>query len=871
MLTANPGVNNKFVKWEGSANGSNNPISIAMNSNKSITAIFQPIPEDISTPKCPAGPSSGKINQNLTFTTGDALSNYGHGVEYQFSWGDGSSSSWDLNAQTHSYVNAGSFTIRAQARCKTHPNIVSNWSSGKNISLSGYQMLITIDPANAGFLTKNPDKSQYNHNEPVTLTANPASLYKFKKWGGALNGTNSPCAITMNGDKNVIVYFEPIKEEVTTPNKPSGNSTGTVNQNLNYSTNGSTSNFGHTVEYQFDWGDGNKSDWNSSSQYHSFSIMGTYSIKARARCKTHLEIVSTWSTAKIVTIAGFNLTFSINPEGTGNLIKRPNKNQYNLNEAVELTAQPAATYLFDKWGSDLCGSSNPISILMNNHKYVTAYFEQIPEEISTPDKPTGPSDGKVDQILGFKSGGAKSNLNHAVEYRFDWGDNSRSSWGEKNRNYSFPAPGLFQIRVQAHCQNHQDIVSEWSDGFSINITPNFYSISGKAYYYSGGSAIPDVLMNISGEQDTIVFTDLDGCFAAALRCDNNYSIFPSKEKGEEVGPLDVTLYDAVLTARHAMNVELLDSLQQIAADVDKDGMICLYDAVLIAQYAITASVPIDASTVGEWNFVPTARYYKNLATNFTNQDYVGIILGNVHGNWLPLNNLRKKELINLPYLGSSKIYFVNKNLIMPLVIDSALEVLSADIELSFDPEALNFVEVKKTNSSQNFQLLVTNEQGYLRIGLFSTAPIHQNGNLIDIVFSLASSCQNRTALRLKHFIINNEINFQKKEEIFVQSNLASITHFRLSQNYPNPFNNSTCVDIELPEPGEISISIFNMNGQLIINLIKDRFETGRYTFQWDGEDNVHSSVNSGLYFLKLQYCSALGEKQNHVRRIILLK
>ena len=41
ILTAVPGVDYEFLNWSGGASGSDNPLSITMDSNKSITAVFQ--------------------------------------------------------------------------------------------------------------------------------------------------------------------------------------------------------------------------------------------------------------------------------------------------------------------------------------------------------------------------------------------------------------------------------------------------------------------------------------------------------------------------------------------------------------------------------------------------------------------------------------------------------------------------------------------------------------------------------------------------------------------------------------------------------------------------------------------------------------
>ena len=95
----------------------------------------------------------------------------------------------------------------------------------------------------------------------------------------------------------------PPPETVSTPNRPTGPSSGETDEPLTYSTGGSSSNLGHSVEYQFDWGDGEQSSWGSASRSHSWSSAGTKCVKARARCQSHTGVVSGWSSCKNVTIS----------------------------------------------------------------------------------------------------------------------------------------------------------------------------------------------------------------------------------------------------------------------------------------------------------------------------------------------------------------------------------------------------------------------------------------------------------------------------------------------------------------------------------------------------------------------------------------
>jgi len=93
--------------------------------------------ETISTPSTLAGPASGDVNEALTYTTGGSSSSLGHDIQYRFNWGDGSYSEWSLSSSaSHSWSSSGKYMIQAQARSSANPNIVSDWSGGKSVTIA---------------------------------------------------------------------------------------------------------------------------------------------------------------------------------------------------------------------------------------------------------------------------------------------------------------------------------------------------------------------------------------------------------------------------------------------------------------------------------------------------------------------------------------------------------------------------------------------------------------------------------------------------------------------------------------------------------------------------------------------------------------
>ena len=112
--------------------------------------------------------------------------------------------------------------------------------------------------------------------------------------------------ISWKNKKHLSWTFEiELTENITTPTTPSGSTSGNTGTSYSYTTGGSTSSYGHSVEYQFDW-KGDESDlssWGSATQSKTWTAAGTYNVRARARCTLHNSVISDWSGSIQVVIA----------------------------------------------------------------------------------------------------------------------------------------------------------------------------------------------------------------------------------------------------------------------------------------------------------------------------------------------------------------------------------------------------------------------------------------------------------------------------------------------------------------------------------------------------------------------------------------
>jgi len=83
------------------------------------------------------------------------------------------------------------------------------------------------------------------------------------------------------------------------------------------------------------------------------------------------------------------------------------------------------------------------------------------------------------------------------------------------------------------------------------------------------------------------------------------------------------------------------------------------------------------------------------------------------------------------------------------------------------------------------------------------------------------------------------------------NNPAVPLSYSLGQNYPNPFNPTTTVAYSIERKGQVNVSIYNILGQKVYNLVDREMEPGNYQATWEGIDTFGSEVASGIYFYKM--------------------
>jgi len=111
--------------------------------------------------------------------------------------------------------------------------------------------------------------------------------------------------------------------------------------------------------------------------------------------------------------------------------------------------------------------------------------------------------------------------------------------------------------------------------------------------------------------------------------------------------------------------------------------------------------------------------------------------------------------------------------------------------------------------------------------------------------------------RLKQIDFDGTVNYSPVIEV----NVNGPTKFSLFQNYPNPFNPDTTIKFSLPKQANVKIVVYNVVGQVVVELINKTMEEGYHEVQFTANHYA-----SGIYYYRLKT-----SEFTSIKKMLLLK
>lgn len=128
-------------------------------------------------------------------------------------------------------------------------------------------------------------------------------------------------------------------------------------------------------------------------------------------------------------------------------------------------------------------------------------------------------------------------------------------------------------------------------------------------------------------------------------------------------------------------------------------------------------------------------------------------------------------------------------------------------------------------------------------------------NNADYSSNLVYNKFSKTVFTLGHSYSNNThydvvmIKYMEKNAVYDMDNStgSNINYNAALTNYPNPFNPYTKIQFTIPKYDFVKISVYDLSGRLVKNLIESYQTAGSHQINFDG-----SNLSSGVYFYTMQ-------------------
>ena len=331
-LTPNADNGWTFTGWTGDVISTNNPLTVIIQGNTNITAIFTQDEYTLTVLVNPTG--SGTVSRNPDYST------YHYG---------------DVVTLTPTADLGRTFTRWTGDVTSTNNPLTITIQRNTNITATFTQdeYTLTVIPVGSGTVSVDPVKATYHYGDVLTFTPTANPGWTFDGWGADASGSDNPLSYTIIDNTSITATFT--QDEYTLTVTPTGSGTVAVEPlqaTYHYGdvvTLTPTANPGWTF---FQWG----GDASGSENPLSYTIIGDTSITA--------------------TFTQNDYTLIVSSIGSGTVPVDPVQATYHYGDVVTLTPTADPGWTFTGWSGDATGSDNPLTYTIVGNTNITATFTQ---------------------------------------------------------------------------------------------------------------------------------------------------------------------------------------------------------------------------------------------------------------------------------------------------------------------------------------------------------------------------------------------------------------------------------------------------------------------------------------------------------------
>jgi len=317
------------------------------------------------------------------------------------------------------------------------------------------------------------------------------------------------------------------------------------------------------------------------------------------------DVTLAWDANSEADLAGYKLHYGIASGVYNQTVVVGNVTEHTVTGLNENTV-----YYFAATAYDMDDNESDYS---NEVSYSVPGTQPSNNSPNTPQAPSGAASGYVSISYAFTTTGTDPDGDD-LEFRFDWGDGTISSWGAASRSHSWSSTGTYYIKAQS--RDSQGATSNWSGNHTLAILTNSNTITASAG--TGGSISPSGSVSVTnGSSRTFTMT-----------ANQNYRVANVLVDGASVGAVSSYTFSNV-TANHAISVSFSANTHTITASAGSGGSISPSGSVSVTngssrtftmtanQNYTVANVLADGASVG----AVSSYTFTNVTANHAIQAY----------------------------------------------------------------------------------------------------------------------------------------------------------------------------------------------------------------------------------------------------------
>ena len=280
---------------------------------------------------------------------------------------------------------------------------------------------------------------------------------------------------------------------------------------------------------------------------------------------------------------------------------------------------------------------------------------------------------------------------------------------------------------------------------------------------------------------------------------------------------------------------------------------------------VPAEFVLDSSN---WQSAPHRLSFSPFENTRVNQDFLGIRMGDVNGDWHLASagsRFAKENPLAFERLFSTKMTRIPRSV---LNFEINLSVGLNAFGLSFYiPPQLKFNGIQKSGFSENFLIQHELTENVLRLaGAGTDNSGTQQRLILSFQLNSAPNPEQAMPIRIIDYCYNDSPVYSINHPLAWASATEIPEKFDLLPNYPNPFNAGTIIRYQLPEKSRVTVKVFNSLGQAVRTVVDQQNQAGYFEVVWDGKDDNRRTLSSGIYL-----CHFQAGQVHQVQKMVLLR